>query len=354
MKRTSSPNRNVIGGWAALLALLAVFVLVAAGAQPAQAAPPRQDDAPAEGEAEAPTPDSAAQCQECHLDIAGHWTNSAHAHAFDDPVFQQRWTAMGKPDDCLRCHTTNFQPATGEYDAEGVACEACHGEIEGEHPPAPVAILADEQYCGTCHTTTLGEWHRTGHATDGVGCMQCHDPHSQGPLFADADEMCLNCHADSMGAYLEDLHVSKGIGCVDCHALVIPPDPLPDDGIVPTGHAFDITPATCVACHTDALHAGFSLPGYEHGAAQAAANGVEESGEVTTIGFVPPQPADAVAEANGGLTAEQRIQALEAALASRNASQQFQGGLVGLVFGGMTAWFVASNLRQRNRNDEEK
>jgi len=210
---------------------------------------------------------------------------------------------MGRPDDYLNCHTTNFQPATGEFDA------------------------------------------------DGVGCMQCHDPHSQGPLFADADEMCLNCHADSMGDYLEDLHVSQGIGCVDCHALVIPPDPLPDDGIVPTGHAFDITPATCVACHTDTLHAGFSLPGYESGAAQATNGDAEEGGEVTTVGFVPPKPADVVAAENGGLTAEQSIQALEAALASRNASQQFQGGLVGLVFGGMTAWFVASNMRQRNRDE---
>src|SRR5690606_28434407 len=235
--------------------------------------------------------------------IASHWTDSAHAHAYDDPVFQQRWAAMGRPDDYLNCHTTNFQPATGEFDA------------------------------------------------DGVGCMQCHDPHSQGPLFADADEMCLNCHADSMGDYLEDLHVSQGIGCVDCHALVIPPDPLPDDGIVPTGHAFDITPATCVACHTDTLHAGFSLPGYESGAAQATNGDAEEGGEVTTVGFVQPKPADVVAAENGGLTAEQRIQALEAALASRNASQQFQGGLVGLVFGGMTAWFVASNMRQRNRDE---
>lgn len=350
--QATSPNRREYRWPLALMVLLVALVLATAGALPAQAAPPRQDNAPAGGETAAETPDSAAQCQECHLDVASHWTGSAHAHAFDDPVFQQRWAAMGQPGDCLRCHTTNFQPATGEYDAEGVACEACHGAVEGEHPPAPVAILADEQYCGTCHTTTLGEWHRTGHATSGVGCMQCHDPHSQGPLFADADEMCLNCHTDSMGAYLEDLHVSQGIGCVDCHALVIPPDPLPDDGIVPTGHAFDITPATCVACHTDALHAGFSLPGYESGAAHANAEGAGESGEITTIGFVPPEREDAMAAANGGLTSEQRIQTLEAALASRNASQQFQGGLVGLVFGGMTAWFVASNLRQRNRNDD--
>lgn len=355
MKKTTLPRRHETGWRLALLLLLAVLALAAAGARPAQAAPPLQDGAPAGGEAE--TPANSAECQECHVDIAGHWTDSAHAHAFDDPIFQQRWTSMGQPDDCLRCHTTNFQPATGDYDAEGVACEACHGEVGGEHPPAPVSILADEAYCGTCHTTTLGEWHRTGHAPNGVGCMQCHDPHSQGPLFADADEMCLNCHAESMGEYLEDLHVQKGIGCVDCHALVIPPDPIPDDGIVPTGHAFDITPATCVACHTDALHAGFSLPGYESGAQAAQAEAEQaagEGGEVTAVGFAPRQAESAVAAANGGLTDAQRIQTLEAALASRDASQQFQGGLVGLVFGGMTAWFVASNLRQRSRDESDE
>ena len=46
-----------------------------------------------------------------------------------------------------------------------------------------------------------------------------------------------------MEDYLNDLHVQKDIGCVDCHALVIPPDVAPDDGIVPTGHSFNITPA---------------------------------------------------------------------------------------------------------------
>jgi predicted CXXCH cytochrome family protein len=334
-------HRNPAMAWAAILVALLIPLILAVNF--AYGSSPRQDDS-----IHAEASEIVRQCQECHLDIANHWGSSPHAHAFDDPVFQQRWTGMGKPSDCLSCHTTNFEPATGEFAAEGVDCRACHGEVGGEHPPAPVAILADEQYCGKCHTTTLGEWHRTGHATSGVGCMQCHDPHSQGPLFADADEMCLNCHKESMGPYLEDLHVSKGIGCVDCHALVIPPDPIPDDGIVPTGHSFSITPATCVACHTDALHAGFSLPGYENG---AKALQVDEVGEVTTVGFQPPVRVVEAAGSTNNLSAEQRIQTLEAALASRNVSAQFQGALVGLVFGGMTAWFVASNLRTRSRDE---
>lgn len=284
------------------------------------------------------------ECQECHLDVASHWEDSAHAHAYDDEVFQAQWKGLGEPTECLACHTTNFQPATGEFDQEGVACESCHGETTAEHPPAPVPILADTEYCGTCHTTTLGEWHQTGHASEDIGCMDCHDPHSQEPLFEQPDEMCVNCHQDTMEDYLEDLHIQEGIGCVDCHALVIPPEEMPQDGIVPTGHAFTITPATCVACHTDALHAGFSLPGYEHGATVASAELVEGESEEELVsvlqGTVSLEEPDA-------LTPEQKVQTLEAALANRNLTLLFQGGVLGLVLGGSTAWFVANNVRQR-------
>ena len=303
-----------------------------------------QDDA----EPEAPVMPT-QECQECHLDVAGHWEDSAHAHAFDDEVFQAQWARLGEPAECLACHTTNFQPGTGEYAEEGVSCEACHGETTAEHPPEPVPILADTEYCGSCHTTTLGEWHQTGHASDDIGCMDCHDPHSQQPLFAEADEMCVNCHEDSMGDYLEDTHIQEGIGCVDCHALVIPPEELPEDGIVPTGHAFTITPATCVACHTDALHAGFSLPGYEHGAAAATAEGETE-------GFVPTEAEDTItetAETSVELSPEQKVQTLEAALANRNVTLLFQGGVIGLALGGSTAWFVANNVRQRREDEED-
>ncbi len=296
-------------------------------------------------------------CQECHLDVASHWQDSPHAHAFDDEVFQAQWQKSGEPAECLACHTTNFEPSTGEYDSEGVGCESCHGAVDPEHPPNAVPLLADTDYCGTCHTTTLTEWHQTGHAPADIGCMDCHDPHSQNALFEEPDEMCINCHEDEddgMGNYLEDLHVEKGIGCVDCHALVIPPEEAPEDGIVPTGHAFDITPGTCVACHTDALHAGFSLPGYEEGATIALeneANGVVESvtGEETAVSTAsgqPPHPSTTIPP-------EQQILTLEAAVASQNVTTLFQGGVVGLVLGGSSAYYVATNMRQRRKEEND-
>ncbi len=289
-------------------------------------------------------------CFQCHPNIADSWSNSPHAHAFEDPNFQDRWRGLGQPGNCLLCHTTNYQATSGTYSAQGVSCEACHGKVDPNHPPAAVPIRADTEYCGTCHTTTLGEWRLTGHATADVGCTDCHDPHSQKALFEDPDQMCINCHKDSMEAYLEDLHGQRGIGCVDCHALVIPPDTPPEDGIVPTGHTFTITPKTCIACHTDALHAGFSLPGYENGAKSAkGAITKEEEASLTNPHSATPQSPDEQIQL---LT--NQVQVLQASNASRGMTVLFQGGVVGLVLGGSTAWIVASNIRQARRKEEEE
>lgn len=304
----------------------------------ASAAPLAQDTSP--------QPLSDENCKSCHLNITNLWSESAHAHAYDDPYFQEKWNGLGKPGDCLVCHTTNYQASDGSYAHEGVSCEACHGKVESNHPPAVVPIRSDNEFCGTCHTTTIHEWRLSGHSQAGVGCVDCHDPHSQKNLFEVKDDLCINCHQEDMEAYLEDIHINKNIGCVDCHALVIPPDPIPDDGIVPTGHTFTITPATCVACHTDALHAGFSLPGFEDGA-KAATQQITET-LVTTSTLL--QNNKQMAE--NGFATEQRLQALEAALASAQLARLFQGGIIGLVLGGSTAWFVARNVRRAYGENE--
>jgi predicted CXXCH cytochrome family protein len=320
-----------------LVGLLSMALFVGA----ADAAPGAGIEAQATATPEPTESAPAKECAECHLDVEAAWVASSHAHAYDDETFVERWSSLGKPGECLACHTTNYQSTTNSFEGEGVQCEACHGEATAEHPPAIVPVKADTDYCGSCHTTTLGEWRLTGHSTAGVGCMDCHDPHSQEALFDDPDALCLNCHRDEMGDYLEDLHIQKDIGCVDCHALVVPPETVPDNGIVPTGHAFTITTKTCVACHTDSLHSGFSLPGYEDGAKAANGHGTEP---------VEGQPAEESAMeetiAHETLTPEQRIQALEASLASSRFSSLFQGGIIGLVLGGMTIYYLSRNQRK--------
>ena len=292
------------------------------------------------------------ECRDCHLDIEDNWSRSPHAHAYDDPVFQEQWIGLGSPDSCLACHTTNYIASSGEYEAEGVSCQACHGITTTNHPPEIVPTRADTDYCGSCHTTTLSEWRKTGHATTDVGCMDCHDPHNQKSLFANPDDLCINCHREGMGDYLNDLHVQKEIGCVDCHALVIPPEVPPEDGIVPTGHAFSISPQTCVACHTDTLHAGFTLPGYENGAGELGAfHSSDEMVGEEAAGAHPLMETES--EISPELDPSLRIQALETKLASSRVSSTFQGAIIGLVLGGSTAWIVSQNIRRGFGEEEE-
>ncbi len=315
------------------------FAVHAAWAAPA-ASPVAQDGGTAVPTPGQPPLETAAPkaCSECHPDVEAAWQDSPHAHAFDDPLFASRWKSLGEPGECLVCHTTGYAATTDQYSAEGVTCEACHGSPQGEHPPAIIPIRADTEYCGACHTTTLGEWRLTGHATAGVGCKDCHNPHSQAALFENPDEMCVNCHKDDIGEHKNDIHITKGIGCVECHSLVLPPETPPADGLIPTGHTFTITPATCVSCHTDTLHIGEPLPGYESGAKAVAATLPITSTVSTVVAEYTGET-----HADGGMPAEQTVQALEAALASARLSTLFQGGIIGLALGGSTAYFVARN-----------
>jgi predicted CXXCH cytochrome family protein len=328
--------------WPVLAGLLVGVIAMFMTVKLASATPPLQENTPE-------VPLQAKACSSCHEEITQSWASSPHAHAFDDPNYQERWHALNDTRDCLLCHTTNYQATTGSYDAPGVSCEACHGKIDKQHPMTPAEVKDDAAYCGTCHTTTLGEWRLTGHATAEVSCTDCHDSHSQKALFENPDDMCVNCHKDSMGPYLENIHSEKGIGCVDCHALVIPPAEPPQDGIVPTGHTFTITPATCVACHTDALHSGFSLPGYENGAKTANAEPVpaEANNEEQASQKTVHTPEEQIQKL------ENQLQTVQASAASSSMTVVFQGGVVGLVLGGSTAWIVANNIRRGRKQEDE-
>ncbi|MEW5827684.1 MAG: multiheme c-type cytochrome [Chloroflexota bacterium] len=165
-------------------------------------------------------------CAECHPDKHDAWMESPHAHSFDDPIFQEGWANMELAGDCLLCHKAGFDEATGAYTAEGTSCEACHGQGDPAHPPAQVPVLSDEEYCGICHPTTLGEVRLSGHSTaNDVRCVDCHDPHSQKVLFENPDDMCKSCHDEDltkMDEALGKLHLQENIACASCHTLDVP------------------------------------------------------------------------------------------------------------------------------------
>ena len=121
--------------WArtAALAVLLACTLAAVTAGLALAAddtaPPMQDDGEGDDRGEF------SECAECHPDVTAAWQDGPHDTAFSIEHFQHSWTELNQPQECLACHTTGFSPATGNYQAEGVTCEACHGEVPDGHPP---------------------------------------------------------------------------------------------------------------------------------------------------------------------------------------------------------------------------
>jgi predicted CXXCH cytochrome family protein len=161
-------------------------------------------------------------CADCHPDKQSAWLASPHAHASDDSVFLEGWEEMERAGECLLCHPAEYNADTVTYTAHGVTCESCHGAISANHPPETAPAPSDEEACGTCHPTTLGESRLSGHSSAEVRCMNCHDPHSQKVLFEDPNFLCKDCHKEDlnkMDERLGKIHLQGQITCVACHTL---------------------------------------------------------------------------------------------------------------------------------------
>lgn len=160
--------------------------------------------------------DEAEDCATCHADIASEWRASAHAHSWDDPIFQASYAR--EPDAfCRHCHAPRMRAGARSPDArarrEGVSCAVCHvrdGAVlnhrrslgdaaprERPHAFRLAPALGESAFCGGCHQfdfprsrdlrgaagrsgepmqDTLGEWSRSASATRGETCASCHMP----------------------------------------------------------------------------------------------------------------------------------------------------------------------------------
>ena len=134
-------------------------------------------------------------CVKCHRDVAGDWSPSPHAHAYDDPVFQEQWIGLGYSGHLPGLPHHQFHlPQPASMKQKVFPANPATARSQPNHPDQVVPTIVDTYYCGSCHTTTLSEWRSTGHASGNVDCMDCHNPHSQKPLFDNPDDLCINCH----------------------------------------------------------------------------------------------------------------------------------------------------------------
>jgi len=254
-----------------ILLAAAGLTLAAAGASPASLAP---------------TATPVQDCASCHPDHYAGWKQGSHGDVAASHMKQEEMNcsachkdgqiAIGNsqtdssqssqtlmqqfgPPVCLTCHATGYDPATGKAKADGVTCEACHGEMLPDHPNQKMPVDDSNTLCHTCHSDARfnwGSWTSSIHYQSNMKCSTCHDPHTASLKIvagaeANPSALCMTCHKGYEKNAQHSMHAESGVTCVDCH--LGPPQGKDDFHQVPN-HSFKPSIDTCNNCHTNQMH----------------------------------------------------------------------------------------------------
>lgn len=199
-----------------------------------------------------PAPNNAESCQECHSDTHADWLESMHGQATNNRVFLMEWKKEGSPEECMTCHTTGFNPATGEWNADGITCDSCHGPAPANHPEEIMPTAGEAADCGTCHVDTHIQWQTSGHGQNDLTCINCHNPHTTDIKAADSQALCRTCHNQESHFYEMTAHAGEGLLCIDCHLRVS--DASIGEGHGKRIHTFGVDLRSCTQCHGTEMH----------------------------------------------------------------------------------------------------
>ncbi len=201
--------------------------------------------------------EEATNCSGCHKEIpSGDVSASTQA---DQVNFQSSWMGQGKPNACLQCHATGYDPVTGTAKADGITCEACHSPMAKDHPNQDEPINTSTDLCRNCHSDARfgwDSWKASVHYQQNLTCTTCHDPHSTSMKFADStttdtSSLCVNCHKNVAKDSQHSKHAEAGVSCVACH---LGPKKGNDDFHKVPDHSFTPKLETCNGCHADQMH----------------------------------------------------------------------------------------------------
>ena len=201
---------------------------------------------------EQPDQPASLDCKLCHSEFEKAWEGGAHGHATTDPAFNKAWEEQGKPKDCLKCHVTGYDSDTGSWKADGITCQACHGEESANHPMEPMPADRSAKLCGECHSETYFEWQASGHRAQGLDCSGCHDAHGTKLKSENSAELCASCHRGRASNFAHSEHSEQGLSCADCHLAILPGDG--QEGHARLDHSFGVSLSTCNQCHAYQMH----------------------------------------------------------------------------------------------------
>ncbi len=191
-------------------------------------------------------------CGNCHINQYDEWNQSAHSQAYSSQIFQANWQKYSNSDVCLSCHTTGYDPSSGNFQFENVGCESCH------HPVGEETMKTSSTICSSCHSVIHFPTHPDSieieHSHVGLDCASCHDSMSLEIRTEDPNDLCKDCHGLDA---IEPVAENHGLGyeCLDCHTITSLVD-FEDEKPETTGHTFPegFNP-DCSSCHDISLDA---------------------------------------------------------------------------------------------------
>lgn len=201
--------------------------------------------------AQEPTDPAESECQSCHDDVHDEWSASLHGQA-TGRAFLQAWKKEGSSPECLACHTTDYDLASGTWETDGITCESCHEPDGVDHPREIMPTHGGPDDCGSCHVETHDEWEISEHGEQSLACVNCHNPHNTGLKTDGSQELCKTCHNEESHFYNFTEHAEEGLLCTDCH-LRVSDEPV-DGGHSPRRHTFTVDLKSCTQCHGAEMH----------------------------------------------------------------------------------------------------
>jgi predicted CXXCH cytochrome family protein len=200
--------------------------------------------------------DQQGNCLACHKAIPD---SSMSNNVVEGQSFKDYWTDKGRPNNCLACHVTGYDPTTDTWKSEGISCVSCHNPIPASHPNESMPVDKNSDLCSTCHTGDRfgwDTWRQSIHFQNNMTCTNCHNPHSTsvkqtGQSEADTSSLCENCHKDMAQSAIHSNHIKSGATCITCH---IGSSKGADDFHKVPDHDFKPKLEACNGCHADQMH----------------------------------------------------------------------------------------------------
>ncbi len=200
------------------------------------------------------------QCEACHGPVGEHGQQTLAAGDVREPMIAFRPGGVDPAVTntlCLACHDDGQRMNwhVSAHESADVSCAGCHAIHQREDP----AIGQSNEQCATCHlrqasASLMRSAHPLRHGQ--MQCIDCHDPHGEGPDFVGVNDTCVGCHAEKRGPFLFE-HAPVVDDCTTCHE---------PHGSNQPAMLVRRPPQLCQSCHSAAGHRNFAqtpdgLPG---------------------------------------------------------------------------------------------